>query len=179
MSDTDSNPDYPPCSQNVFDTHSVPIEYPEVNEHSTTPLGSLPPSPCPKTLVMAPGDCSSSRKNPEFTFSAHVNTTTPVNVKLDSIGKLTGQDNYQIWSASMNIVLKGIKAYEVVVNGVSRADDASVSNGSNPLERFRVRVGTGTEPWQRFLPHENPDRCHWASFTTKNPAFQPHNFGSN
>jgi hypothetical protein len=55
----------------------------------------------------------------------------------------------------------------------------SVSNGSNPLERFRVRVGTGTEPLQRFLPHENPDHCNWAGFTTKNPAFQPHNFGSN
>ena len=55
----------------------------------------------------------------------------------------------------------------------------SVSNGSNPLERFRVRVGTGTEPLQRFLPQENPDRCNWAGFTTKNPAFQPHNFGSN
>jgi hypothetical protein len=58
-------------------------------------------------------------------------------------------------------------------------DGASVSNGSNPLERFRVRVGTGTEPWQRFLPHENPDRCHWAGFTAKNPAFPPDDFASN
>jgi hypothetical protein len=57
--------------------------------------------------------------------------------------------------------------------------NTSVSNGSNPLERFLVRVGTGTEPWQRFLTHENPDCCHWAGFTTKNPAFEPHNFGSN
>jgi hypothetical protein len=54
-----------------------------------------------------------------------------------------------------------------------------VSNGSNPLEQFRVRVGTGTEPLQRVLPHENLDRCHWAGFTTKNPAFQVHIFGSN
>jgi len=56
---------------------------------------------------------------------------------------------------------------------------ASVSNGSNPLERFRVRVGTETEPLQRALPHENPDRCKWAGFTTKNPASEHHNFGSN
>jgi len=50
----------------------------------------------------------------------------------------------------------------------------SVSNGSNPLEPFRVRVGTGTEPLQWVLPHNNLDRCNWAGFTTKNPAFQPH-----
>jgi len=56
---------------------------------------------------------------------------------------------------------------------------SSVSNGSNPLERFRVNIGTGMEPLQRILPHENPDHCNWAGFTTNNPAFQPHNFGSN
>jgi len=72
---------------------------------------------------MAPAG-SSSAKDPMFPFSAHVDKKTPVNVKLDSIGKLTGQDNYQIWSASMNIVLKDIQAYEVVVDGVSPADDA-------------------------------------------------------
>jgi len=55
----------------------------------------------------------------------------------------------------------------------------SASNGSNPLERFQVRVGTGPELLQRALPHENPDLCNWAGFTTKNPAFQHHNFGSN
>jgi len=55
----------------------------------------------------------------------------------------------------------------------------SVSNGSNLLVQFRVRVGTGTEPLQRVLPHEIPDRCNWAGFTTKNRAFQTHNFGSN
>ena len=125
MSDTESNPEYPPLTQNLFDTHSVPVEYPEVNEPSTTPLPSLPPSPRPKTPVMAPGDSSSSSgNNPMFSFSARVDKKTPVNVKLDSISKLTGHDYYRIWSASMNIVLKGIKAYEVVVDGVSPADDA-------------------------------------------------------
>ena len=55
----------------------------------------------------------------------------------------------------------------------------SVSNGSNPLVRFPVRVGTGTEPLQWVLLHENPDCCNWAGFTTKNLAFQLNNLGSN
>jgi len=48
---------------------------------------------------------------------------------------------------------------------------SSVSNGSNPLERAWDRVGTGPEPLQQALPHDNLDRCNWASFTTKNPEF--------
>jgi len=123
MSDTDSNPDYPPLSQNLFDTHSVPVKYPDVLEPSTSPLTSLPPLPRSRTPAMAP-EASSSGKNPMFSFSARVDKKTPVNIKLDCIGKLTGQDNYRIWSASTNIVLKGIQAYEVVVDGVSPADDA-------------------------------------------------------
>jgi hypothetical protein len=43
---------------------------------------------------------------------------------------------------------------------------SSVSNGSNQLERFWVRVGTGTELFQRFLPHQIPEHCNWASFST-------------
>jgi len=121
MSDTDSYPDYPPLSRNLFEVHSAPIEYQEVPEPSTTPRGSLPPSRRPKSPIMT---SSGSGKNPEFSFSTRVDKKTPVNVKLDSIGKLTGQENYRIWSASMNIVLKGIKAHEVVVDGVSPADGA-------------------------------------------------------
>jgi len=124
MSNTDSNPTYPPLTQNLFDVHSVPVEYQEVPEPSTTPLGSLPPLPRPNTPVIAPGGFSSSGKNPEVTFLTRVDKKTPINLKLDSIGKLTGQDNYRIWSASMNLVLKGFEAYEVVVDGVSPADDA-------------------------------------------------------
>ena len=72
---------------------------------------------------MAPvGTCSGN--DPMFSFSACVEKKTPVNVKLDSIRILAGQDNYRIWSASVNRVLNGIKAYEVVVDGVSPADDA-------------------------------------------------------
>jgi len=54
----------------------------------------------------------------------------------------------------------------------------SVSNGSNTLEGFLVRVGTGTEPLQLVLHHKNPNRCNWARFTTKNPEFQPRNCAS-
>jgi len=57
--------------------------------------------------------------------------------------------------------------------------ESSVCNCSNPLERFRVRVGTVTKLLQWVLPHENPDRCNWAGFTSKNPGFKPYKFGSN
>ena len=53
------------------------------------------------------------------------------------------------------------------------------SIGSNRLGRFRVRVATRIELMQPVLPHENLDCCNGASFATKYPAFQPHNFGSN
>ena len=55
----------------------------------------------------------------------------------------------------------------------------SVSNASKFPVRFRFRFQPGTGPLQRVLPHQNPIRCNWASFTTKNPPFQPHNFGPN
>ena len=55
----------------------------------------------------------------------------------------------------------------------------SVSNGSKSPGRFRVQFRPGSEPSQQVLPHENPDRCHWAGFTSKNPAFQVHNFRCN
>jgi len=87
--------------------------------------------------------------------------------------KLQPTERMSLRSSWSWVRLRGLwQAPEVVAVG-------SVSNGSNPLERFRVRVGTGTEPLRRFLPHENPDHCNWAGFTTKNPAFQPHDFGSN
>jgi len=48
---------------------------------------------------------------------------------------------------------------------------SSVSNGSNPLERFRVRVGTGTTRWHRFYHMKNPDRWHLGRFPHQHPAF--------
>jgi len=47
----------------------------------------------------------------------------------------------------------------------------SVSNGSNPLEQFRVRVGTGTELWQRFYHMKIPDHWLLGRFPPQNPAF--------
>jgi len=43
----------------------------------------------------------------------------------------------------------------------------SIGNGSNQLQQFRVRVGTGTRQLQRILLYENPDHCNWAGFSTK------------
>jgi len=123
MSHTDPHSDYPPLSQNSFGSHSVPVEYPEVNEPPSTPLPSLLSSPRPETPDTAPE--TSSGESRMFSFSARVDKKSPVTVKLDSIGKHTGQENYRIWSALMTIVLKGIKAYEVVVDGVTPADDAN------------------------------------------------------
>jgi len=73
---------------------------------------------------MAPGGSSFADA---FSFSSRVDTKTPVNVKLDSLGKLMGQENYRIWSASMTIILRGIKAYEVVVEGIVPADGADAT----------------------------------------------------
>jgi len=76
-----------------------------------------------------------------FSFSPRVDRKTPVHFKLDSIGKLTGQHNYRIWSASINIVLNGIKTYEVVVDGVSPADDADQTE-TDAYEHLKHTVST-------------------------------------
>jgi hypothetical protein len=55
---------------------------------------------------------------------------------------------------------------------------ASVSDGSNPPELFRVGVGTVTGMLEQALLHKTPDSCNWAGFITKNPAVQHHNFAS-
>jgi len=73
---------------------------------------------------MAPAGSSSADA---FSFSARVDKKTPVNVKLDSLCNLTGQENYRIWSALMTIIFKGIKAYEVVVDGVVPAEGADAT----------------------------------------------------
>lgn len=73
---------------------------------------------------MAPGGSSSADA---FSFSTRVDKKTRINVKLDSICKLIGQVNYRIWSTSMNIILKGIKTYEVVVDGVVPAEGADAT----------------------------------------------------
>jgi len=83
---------------NLFDIHWTPIKYP----NSEVPKGLPSPTPqipCPPTTVsssrkekeMVDG---SSWKNPEFSFSTRVDEKTQANVKLDSIGTLTTQENY-------------------------------------------------------------------------------------
>jgi len=61
----------------------------------------------------------------------------------------------------------------------SKQRRTSVSNGSNPLERFRVRVGTGTEPLQRFYHMKTPDLCIWAGFHLKTRPLQAQIFRYN
>jgi hypothetical protein len=41
----------------------------------------------------------------------------------------------------------------------------------NPLEWFRVMVGTGTTPWPLFYHMKNPDLWHLGLFPPKNPVF--------
>ena len=47
---------------------------------------------------------------------------------------------------------------------------SSVGNSSKPLERFRARVGTGTEPLQWVLPHEKPGPLLLGRFPPENLA---------
>jgi len=111
MRDTESEPDYTQLHVSHFDT---PMEYsnPEVHQGLPSPT---PLSPCPTTSnkkVNRPF----SGKNPALSCSARVDKKPQVNVELNIIGKLTVQENYQIWCASLTIILKGIEADEIVVN---------------------------------------------------------------
>jgi len=54
----------------------------------------------------------------------------------------------------------------------------SVSNGLKLLGRFRVRFHPNPDRGNGSYHTKNPDRSKWGSFTTKNPAFQIHLFGS-
>jgi hypothetical protein len=88
MSDTES--EYPTLPRNFFYTE---IEYEELPEQSpTTATNSFEtPNPFDKgKKKMAPGGSSSPDA---FSFSRREDKTTSVNVKLNSIGKLTGQEN--------------------------------------------------------------------------------------
>jgi hypothetical protein len=59
------------------------------------------------------------------TFRSRVKEDKPVSIKLDNIKVLTGQDNYNIWAATMTLVWKGMKCYEIVVEGLDPAADAA------------------------------------------------------
>jgi hypothetical protein len=119
--DTESNPAYPTLPRNLF---IQPVQHKDLPEQSsTTPINLVEtPIPLDKQKKMPARGGSSSIV--AFSFSTRVDKKTPLNVKVDSIGKLMGQENCRIRSASMTIILKGIKAYEVVVDGVVPAERA-------------------------------------------------------
>jgi hypothetical protein len=123
MSDTESNPDYLTLPVNLFDQ---PVEYEELPEQlPTTAINPFKtPPPLNKGKKRIAGGSSSTDA---FSFSTRVVKKTPVNVELDSIGKLTGEENYKIWSPSMTIILQGTKASEVVVDGVVPAEGADAT----------------------------------------------------
>jgi len=68
MSDINSNPQYPPLTQKLYDAHSTPVKNPEVNEASTTPLSSLPYLRGLKTPVKMVAGSYSSEKQPMFSL---------------------------------------------------------------------------------------------------------------
>jgi len=74
--------------------------------------------------MVAPGGSSFADA---CSFSTRVDEMTPVDVKLYSIGKLTGLENYRIWSALMTIILNGIQAYEGVIDGVVPTEGADAT----------------------------------------------------
>jgi len=58
------------------------------------------------------------------TFRSRIKEDKPVTIKLDNIKQLTGQENYIIWESTMRLVWKGMKTYEIVVEGQQPSDDA-------------------------------------------------------
>ena len=72
----------------------------------------------------------STSKVPEtssFSSSTFQDLTTnrPLLVRLDNIGVLTGQENYNVWNASMQIVWGAMGVESIVVDGAEPADDAT------------------------------------------------------
>ena len=58
------------------------------------------------------------------TFRSRIKEDKPVTIKLDNIKQLTGQENYISWESTMRLVWKGVKTYEIVVEGLQPSDDA-------------------------------------------------------
>jgi hypothetical protein len=66
-------------------------------------------------------------KQPEFSFSSKVKADSidkPASVKLDNIKVLERQFNYNVWAATMVIIIKRMKGYEIVVEGLEPSGDA-------------------------------------------------------
>ena len=62
------------------------------------------------------------------TFRSRIKEDKPraITIKLDNIKQLTGQENYIIWESTMRLVWKGMKTYEIVVEGQQPSDDAEL-----------------------------------------------------
>jgi hypothetical protein len=103
-------------------------------------------------------------------FHVNVNVTFTVNIFIYLYKYLfKGPDNARYTITDSNQPHCATHEIKDFVN--ARYVSASVSKGSNPVERFRVRVGTGTKPWQRFYHMKNPDCWHVGQFPPQNPAF--------
>ncbi|KAI5299310.1 hypothetical protein KEM55_002322 [Ascosphaera atra] len=57
-------------------------------------------------------------------FKSKIKEDKPVTIKVDNIKVLTGQENYNIWASTVKLVWKGMKVYEIVVDGAAPAEDA-------------------------------------------------------
>jgi hypothetical protein len=117
---SDSEPEYPELPRNLFA---------ESAGYSKIPLPPSAHLPLPKSPKMSPsGEPSGAAgKQPEFSFSSKVKADSidkPASVKLDNIKVLEGQSNYNVWAATMVIIIKGMKCYEIVVEGLEPASDA-------------------------------------------------------
>jgi hypothetical protein len=118
---SDSEPEYPELPTDVF---AKSPEYPQLPPSAHFPL---PTSPKMSSVGEPSG---AAGKQHEFSFSSKIKAESidkPTNVKLDDIKALEGQSNYNVWAATMVIILKGMKCHEIVVEGVEPADDADRS----------------------------------------------------
>jgi len=49
----------------------------------------------------------------------------PAPIKLDNLECLEGQDNYEDWASQMSMAFRPMGVYDIVVNGVHPAPDAT------------------------------------------------------
>lgn len=59
------------------------------------------------------------------TFQSRAKDEKPMSVRLDNVRVLHGQEDYHIWAATMNLVWRSMKVYDLVVLGAKPADDAT------------------------------------------------------
>ena len=67
---------------------------------------------------------SATGKRPELSFSTRKTNEKSMAVKLDKIPELEGQANFTVWEALLKVVFKILKLYDIVVTGVTPANDA-------------------------------------------------------